>query len=178
MKTRNHLYESFDFNDTEAEAKEEASSEIEYYKTYKASKEEVEAWLKGMAEDGRITGPYEVTLDGINVDGNVILSRMNLTKIPYKFNSVVIFFCDYNKLRTLEGCPDRVGKSFECKDNRLVTLKGGPSFVGGYFDCRNNDLDSLEGAPKYIGGGFYYGQSKNGKRFKVPKGTVIKGLLH
>ena len=59
---------------------------------------------------------YKINPDGsIDVNGNVDLSYMGLTKIPLKFNKVNGWFdCSYNKLTSLEGCPKEVEWSFYC----------------------------------------------------------------
>jgi hypothetical protein len=91
----------------------------------------------------------------VDVDGNVDLWNIGLTKLPLKFGRVSGFFnCSDNKLTTLEGAPKEVGSNFSCDYNKLTTLEGAPKKVGGYFDCRNNKLTSLEGAPKEVGGYF------------------------
>jgi hypothetical protein len=79
-----------------------------------------------------------------------------MTKLPVKFGKVSgDFWCDYNKLTTLEGCPNYVGDSFVCSANNLTTLEYCPNYVGGIFNCFGNNLTTLEGCPKYVGGGFY-----------------------
>ena len=83
---------------------------------------------------------YTINPDNtIDVDGNVYLSRIGLTKLPLKFNKVTGYFsCSVNKLTSLEGCPIWVGGRFHCWDNRLTSLEGCPSYVGGYFYCLQN----------------------------------------
>ena len=63
--------------------------------------------------------------------------------------------CD--SLESLEGSPEKVGRSFDCSNcQRLETLKGAPKRVGGNFSCSGcSKLTSLEGAPKEVGGSFY-----------------------
>ena len=61
----------------------------------------------------------------------------------------VNFICNNcNKLKTLEGAPEKVDGCFDCgRCDKLETLQGAPEYVGEYFycsDCRN--LKSLEGA--------------------------------
>ena len=57
---------------------------------------------------------YTINPDGsIDVDGNVNLSYMGLTKIPIKFNKVSGYFdCSYNFITSLEGCPREVVGNF------------------------------------------------------------------
>ena len=91
----------------------------------------------------------------VDAHGYVYLSDIGLTKLPLNFGIVSGgFYCGYNKLTTLEGCPKEVGGDFNCSNNKLKTLKGGPKEVGGDFDCRYNELITIEGAPKEIGGNF------------------------
>jgi len=99
---------------------------------------------------------YTINEDGsIDVDGGVDLSSEGLTKLPLNFRNVSgYFYCHNNKLTTLEGCPESVGRDFYCHKNQLTTLEGGPESVGGYFSCYDNKLKSLEGGPKRVGGNF------------------------
>ena len=121
---------------------------------------------------------YTINSDGsVDVDGNVSLYKMELTKIPLKFNRVTggfycsnneltslegapkevggDFYCSNNKLISLEGCPREVGVNFNCFYNELTNLIGSPKEVGGNFTCSHNQLTSLEGGPKKVGGDFY-----------------------
>jgi hypothetical protein len=78
---------------------------------------------------------------GVDVDGDVDLSFMNLTEIPVKFGKVTgSFDCDENKLTTLKNVPDWVGGSFYCSDNKLTSLEGCPDYVGEDFYCNYNNL--------------------------------------
>ena len=54
---------------------------------------------------------YTINEDGtVYVDGNVSLYERNLSKLPLKFGRVTgNFYCQSNKLTTLEGCPQEVG---------------------------------------------------------------------
>ena len=119
---------------------------------------------------------YTINPDGsIDVYGHIYLQRIELTKLPIKFNhvsgdfwcyrnnlttlegcpkSVGSFDCSYNKLTTLEGCPKSVGSSFYCDNNKLTTLEGCPKSVGRGFDCYSNNLTTLEGCPKSVGSFF------------------------
>jgi len=101
---------------------------------------------------------YTINSDGsIDVDGNVYLSNMGLTKLPLKFNLVSGYFdCGNNRLTTLEGSPKSV-VHFNCSYNNLTTLEGSPKSVGGDFGCNDNNILSFEGAPNHVGGGFYCG---------------------
>ena len=99
---------------------------------------------------------YTINSDGsIDVDGNVYLSYLNLTKLPIKFRNIDgNFYCNNNNLTSLEGSPNSVGNYFSCSYNNLTSLEGGPTHVGGVFYCRNNKITSLEGFPSNIGYSF------------------------
>jgi hypothetical protein len=116
------------------------------------TKEEIIEWLnKYGVED------YTVNEDlTVNVDGYVDLSFKKLKSIDIQFNKVSAdFFCIYNELTSLKGCPQIVGGNFSCHSNSLTSLKGSPKEVGGSFDCSNNQLTSLDGCPKEVGGWFH-----------------------
>ena len=97
---------------------------------------------------------YTINDDGsIDVDGDVILHKEGLTKLPLNFNNISGYFnCSNNKLISLEGAPRLVGGYFDCSDNQLTTLEGGPQLVGGDFVCDYNKLTTLECCPKSVGG--------------------------
>jgi hypothetical protein len=99
---------------------------------------------------------YTINSDNtIDVDGNVYLLLGNMKKLPVKFGKVFgSFDCSYNKLTTLEGCPNYVGGYFYCHRNKLTTLEGCPKYIGDYFSCDNNKLSTLEYGPIYVGGYF------------------------
>jgi hypothetical protein len=99
---------------------------------------------------------YTINSDGtVDVEGNVDISKRNLSKLPLKFGRVTGgFYCYINKLTTLLGCPMEVGGDFWCHNNQLTTLLGCPKEVGGGFYCSHNQLTTLEGCPKKVGGNF------------------------
>ena len=89
----------------------------------------------------------------VDVDGDVYLSAQRLSKLPLKFGRVTgNFFCHYNQLTSLEGCPTEIDGDFWCHSNKLTSLEGCPTEIGGYFWCSYNQLTSLKGAPEYIEG--------------------------
>jgi hypothetical protein len=91
----------------------------------------------------------------VSVDGDVDLDLCELKHIPIKFKNVYgYFWCDDNKLTTLEGCPKYVEKTFTCDRNNLTSLKGCPVLIGKNFSCEDNILESLEGCPEHVGGNF------------------------
>jgi len=114
---------------------------------------------------------YSYTINddlSIDVDGNVELYSKNLEYLPLKFNYVNGYFnCDYNNLKTLEGCPQTVGGDFNCYSSGLKTLEGCPQTVGGDFNCYSNELKSLEGSPRTINGRF----SCSNNELKTLKGS-------
>ena len=98
----------------------------------------------------------------VNVNGsvNILIHDEYLIngKLPFPFGEVKEIFnmnsCD--DLISLEGAPEKVGKSFlcDCCPN-LTSLKGAPKKVGRNFDCSYcENLTSLEGAPEEVGGDF------------------------
>jgi hypothetical protein len=112
---------------------------------------EVREWLHSMD-----IYDYDICDGVVHVVGNVDLSYRGLTRIPVQFGYVSgDFYCGYNLLESLAGCPNEVGIEFYCVHNRLESLKGGPKEVGEDFDCRYNKLESLEGCPSEVGGSFY-----------------------
>jgi hypothetical protein len=66
------------------------------------------------------------------------------------------FWCDYTKLTSLAGAPQKV-RDFRCRNNQLLkSLEGGPVEVLGNFYCSQNPLlSSLQGAPASVGGDFW-----------------------
>jgi len=84
------------------------------------------------------------TPEGLVVDGDVNLSNMGLTKIPYKFLKVFGHFdISGNCLATFENCPEIAG-SFDCSDNPYLSDDGSglPKKLTGkgdnVFQARNN----------------------------------------
>ena len=69
---------------------------------------------------------YTINADGsIDVDGDVDLSYRKLEKLPLKFGNVGdYFYCNNNRLTSLEGCPKSVGGDFSCHDNNIETFEG------------------------------------------------------
>lgn len=101
---------------------------------------------------------YELLPDGkILVEGNISLSSKRLTRLPDLSNVIVTgsFWCDCNRLTSLEGAPASVGGHFYCYNNQLTSLEGAPPAVGGGFFCSDNQLASLEHAPAEVGEDFY-----------------------
>ena len=114
-----------------------------------------------------IDGKYELKNGLYNIEGDVILNE-SVEKLPFKFGKVTgDFFCNNNKLTTLEGSPNWVGGSFCCFRNRLISLEGCPTIVRGNFSCEVNKLKSLKGCPTRIGGNFYCDENlRNAKEYR------------
>ena len=55
---------------------------------------------------------------------------------------------------SLEGCPQKVGGTFDCSHNKLTSLIGSPQKVKGNFICINNQIERLDGCPQEVGGTF------------------------
>ncbi len=92
----------------------------------------------------------------LNVKGNVEIINKKLEIIPFQFYHVEgSFFCSYNQITSLQGCPQYVGDDFNCTHNRLTSLEYCPQSVGRDFSCAYNQLASLEYCPKVIEGYFY-----------------------
>ncbi len=91
-----------------------------------------------------------------DVEGDVSLSAMGLTKLPIRFGKIFrTFSCSHNSLTTLEGSPRRVGGGFYCNNNQLTTLEGGPEWIGGQVWADNNQLTNLVGGPEYVKGNYW-----------------------
>jgi hypothetical protein len=92
----------------------------------------------------------------VDVDGYVFLSSEGLTKLPLSFGYVSgPFWCNDNRLTSLQGSPRGVGGSFYCNKNQLTSLEGGPKYVGGNFNCHVNQITSLRFAPEEVGTDFW-----------------------
>jgi 5-methylcytosine-specific restriction endonuclease McrBC GTP-binding regulatory subunit McrB len=72
------------------------------------------------------------------IDFEYVRGYMNITNNP--------------GLRTLEGCPIKVGGFFHANDCDLDSLIGAPEYIGANFNVSNNALSSLEGFPKEVMG--------------------------
>ena len=95
---------------------------------------------------------YTINPDGsIDVDGDVLLSHKDLTKLPLTFNKVkYLFDCSSNHLTTLEGAPKEVGRSFDCSFNYLTSLKYVPTLIGDELNCSFNNIKTFEYIPEYL----------------------------
>lgn len=90
-----------------------------------------------------ITGTVWSTDKGLIVAGDVNLSNMGLTEIPYKFHQVSGHFdISGNCLTSFKNCPKEAG-SFDCSDNPYLSDdgKGLPKKLSGtcnIFMAKNN----------------------------------------
>ena len=96
----------------------------------------------------------------IDVDGGFYCPGQGLTDFKgvafgHISGSSGTFYCENNRLTSLEGAPQTVDGMFYCNNNRLTSLEGAPQSVDGDFYCHNNLLTSLEGAPQKVSWGFY-----------------------
>jgi hypothetical protein len=147
---------------------------------------------------------YTKNQDGsINVDGNVNINDMALTKIPIKFNIVNgSFNCSGNELTTLENSPReikfdfncfannlkslnygpiKVGSNYNCSKNLLSNLKGCVENVPNNFACNNNVIETFEGDLKFVGANFWAIDQKNKKEFRekdVKRFCKVKGDIY
>jgi hypothetical protein len=121
--------------------------------------------LEGEHHQGK---PLWNGIDYLTSGGSIELSNMDLTELPCIFPEKWYgsFWCDGNKLTTLEGAPKIVHGRFVCYNNELITLEGAPKEVGGDFDCSHNELTTLEKAPKIVHDTFDC--SHNRTRFTKP----------
>jgi hypothetical protein len=115
---------------------------------------------------------YTVNDDGsIDVNGDVDLSRFELTELPLRFNKVTgNFHCGYNNLTSLKGSPRWVGGYFICSRNELTSLEFSPDYVGGWFGCGMNKLTDNY-CDTEIGGSFYTSLKQDGMIFDYNKVT-------
>lgn len=86
----------------------------------------------------------------VDVESDVNISDIGITKIPVKFNKVIgDFNVSTNRLTSLINSPKEITGDFNCSNNYLTTLVDGPSLVGGVYDCSKNRLKSLDGIGEY-----------------------------
>ena len=111
--------------------------------------------IKYICEQYNITN-YVINSDlSIDVDGDVVISNMFLTKIPIRFNKVNgDFNCSYNNLTDLENSPKYVNGFFNCSFNKIKSLENAPIVVSGHFFCIINSLTDNY-CETEIGGCFY-----------------------
>ena len=118
---------------------------------------------KDAFENGRL--PKEIEFGNFNADLKSVNCELeSLQGFPKQVKSLDI---SYNRLESLENCPQILRGAFNCSYNRkLKSLEGGPTEVRDSYDCSNCNLESLEGAPKKVG----YTFSCNGNDLKSLEG--------
>lgn len=116
-------------------------------------------------------GYYEVS-----TKGTIMIGGNQLTNGLFIWKEVGSFWCIGSNIETLEGSPLKVKEIFNCNNcpqlkslkgcpkkvgmfscswcHNLTSLEGGPKEVSGGYACNNCDLKSLKGAPKKVGGCF------------------------
>ena len=89
---------------------------------------------------------YKINKDlTVDVEDSVYLYQLGLERIPLKFGKTAgSFFCHFNKLTSLEGCPKEVGGAFYCHNNKLTSLEGAPERVFVTFFCYGNKVKFTE----------------------------------
>jgi hypothetical protein len=85
---------------------------------------------------GDITIDKDFYHDFTNVKCKKIIGNVDIeiNKIPLWFKDIEIdgsFYCAFNILTTLEGCPEIVNGNFRCNKNKLISLEYGPRIVKG-----------------------------------------------
>jgi hypothetical protein len=96
-------------------------------------------------EDGILTLPLGEVY-------NLDLKRTGLTSL-HNFPETVTHDLNIsdNKLKSLEGCPSKIGGNFSCDNNMIETLEDlSPTLQVSNFSCQNNKLKDLRGCPSVI----------------------------
>ena len=126
------------------------------------NKVEIEEWLKiNFVFDYKLISDEKYGYV-VNVNYSVHLSDLNLKSIDVKFNIIKgSFYCCFNKLDSLKGCPEIVKIDFWCNNNKLETLLYGPKIVEKNFFCHKNELKSLKGCPEEVNGHFDCSDNEN-----------------
>jgi len=108
----------------------------------------------------KICRKYSIVNYTINPDGTVnggvinIWNNYQFTKLPLKFNITDSFYCNGNKLTTLEGSPVEVNGNFYCYSNKLTSFQYSPKIIRSEFNCKRNNIKSFEYFPSYVKGDF------------------------
>jgi len=97
----------------------------------------MEKFIANLQNLNRIDGKINITIHGINVDGDVNLSGIKMSKIPFKFNIVTgSFDCSNCDLESFENCPVKVG-DFDGSGNLVKSLKNIPHTVEHFIILSN-----------------------------------------
>ena len=102
----------------------------------------------------------DLTVD-VSVDVN--LAHKLLDEIPIQFGIIDgSFYCEYNNLTSLKGCPIEVRGDFYCGNNKITTFTDSPKLVEGDFNCGQNHVTSINDFECRVLGRFihtcYFGQ--------------------
>ena len=134
------------------------------------NKEQIEAidfLNRGIDKGGRFNSydqywEFDTATGLVNVKGRFDCSYENLTDFKGVRFGVIegSFYCQNNKLTSLDGAPIKVKGNFNCSDNYLTSLEGGPEKVGRDYDCSKNKLVTLKGAPISHGDQFICSDNK------------------
>lgn len=107
--------------------------------------------------------------------GDVDLAQLDLVRLPLRFREVTgEFSCGWNRLISLEGCPEKAGSVIAC-NNKLKSLFGGPTTVVKTYDVSDNELETLDVLPHYVGEKFVASRNP-GCPFQHPS-TLRKSVL-
>ena len=80
----------------------------------------------------------------VDYDGDVRLSKKQLSVIPIKFGVVKgNFDVSDNALRNLTNAPTKVYGDFIIDDNFITDVKDSPTLVLGDYSCRYNKLNDI-----------------------------------
>ena len=125
-----------------------------FLKKFLSNKNNTVEDIKNLCEKLNII-KYTIIDGKVNVEGDVDLSSLELTKIPLVFGIVTgNFDISNNKLESLIGSPNTVGGNFNCSKNNLTRLLGSPGEIYNCFDCSENNLKSLRGGPSKVDGDY------------------------
>ncbi len=129
---------------------------------------EQKSWLDGCISIG---STWTVNAEGlVDVEGYFDLSHRGLPDFKgVRFGKVNgNFWCNHNKLTSLEGSPREVKGDFWCNYNSLTSFEGAPQEVERNFEGENNPLQTLVGAPRKIGGRFLFSAGVGARQFGIP----------
>ena len=100
-------------------------------------KKDVERWLKRVRICNTI---YTISDDmTIDVNGDVVLSHIQLCHLPFKFGKVAgMFACSNCKLRSPENFPDYIGGKLYCGYNKFVVI---PELIPNFLDTIKTHRD-------------------------------------
>ncbi len=99
---------------------------------------------------------YEINWGILDVFESVKIHDNKLTRLPFKFGTVVgDFVMTFCTMTDLENCPTTVTGVFDCSHCGLTSLYGIPESVGGYCSVENNKLTTIDDFPSAVAGVIY-----------------------